>query len=166
MLVSNAVLQTLVARFWSKNDARKELPMPSAANGLILAGRHTRVTCTVASGHRGPGLSIIWLKGEHDAATVGGLRMLLSVEIASTTNDLIVDLTDVTFMGSSTLRVLVSASSELGQQGRNLSARGTPPCVRRLFELANVAPLPAPAFTPGCSDRQYPMPRPANRDTL
>ena len=119
--------------------------MPSAANGLILAGRHTRVTCAVASGHRGPGLSIIWLKGEHDAATVGDLRTLLSVEVASTTNDLIVDLTDVTFMGSSTLMVLVSANAALGQQGRNLSARGTPPCVRRLFELANLAPLPAPA---------------------
>ena len=119
--------------------------MPPAANGLILAGRHTRVTCAVASGHRGPGLSIIWLKGEHDAATVGDLRTLLSVEVASTTNDLIVDLTDVTFMGSSTLMVLVSANAALGQQGRNLSARGTPRCVRRLFELANVAPLPAPA---------------------
>ena len=120
--------------------------MPPAANGLILAGRQTRVTCAVPSGYLGPGLSIVWLKGEHDAATVGDLRTLLSVEIASTTNDLIVDLTDVTFMGSSTLRVLVSASSELGQQGRTLSARGTPRCVRRMFELANVAPLPAPAL--------------------
>ena len=128
--------------------------MPPAANGLLLAGGHTRVTCAVASGHRGPGLSIIWLKGEHDAATVGDLLTLLSVEIASTTNDLIVDLTDVTFMGSSTLMVLVSANAALGQQGRNLSARGTPHCVRRLFELANVAPLIASTFTPGCSPRQ------------
>ena len=116
------------------------------ATGFIFAGGHTRVTCAVANGRRGPGLSIIWLKGEHDAATVGGLQLLLSVEIANTMNDFIVDLTDVTFMGSATLRVLVSANAELDHQGRSLSARGTPPNVRRLFELANVAPLPAPAL--------------------
>ena len=116
--------------------------MPPSNRRPIVAGGHTRVTSTVGIDHRHPGFTVIWLKDEHDEATVGGLRTLLSIEIASTMNDLVLDLTDVTFMGCSTLAVLVSANAALVQQGRHLAARGTPRCVRRLFELSNVAALP------------------------
>ena len=114
------------------------------SNGLNPAGEQTRVTCAVTDG--GPGITVIWLKGAHGAATTGDLQKLLSFEIDSTINDLILDLTDVTSMDRSTLTMLVKANVDLGQNGRHLLARGTPSCVRRLFAQCNVAPLPAPSL--------------------
>ena len=128
--------------FRSKTTPREELPMPHS-NGLHAAVEQTRVTCAVIDG--GPGITIIWLKGAHGAATTEVLRKLLSVEIDNTINDLILDLTDVTSMDRSTLTTLLTANVDLNHNGRHLLARGTPSCVRRLFAQCNVAPLPAPS---------------------
>ena len=83
--------------------------------------------------------TIVWLGGEHDAATVHELRGALGRAVAADHNDLVVDVADVTFMNAATLGALIGARNTLRKQDRFITVRGSTRCVDRLFELCDVA---------------------------
>jgi anti-sigma B factor antagonist len=63
-----------------------------------------------------------------DAATIGSVRV-------------VVDLSDVEFLDSTGLRVLLTARERLQERGQELRLRPGPPVVQRLFELTQTAGL-------------------------
>ncbi len=62
----------------------------------------------------------VWLRGEHDAATVASLSDVLAQAMAQDRSDLEVDLSGVTFMGAATVDVIMRARSFLNQRSRAL----------------------------------------------
>lgn len=96
-------------------------------------------------GHRRPGSdpvrTVVHVRGEHDIAT----RVHLSATIARAAQldgaDIIVDLSDVTFMDASTIGALVVARSSLRAHSRSLSVRAPSPQARRLLDLCGLAGL-------------------------
>jgi anti-anti-sigma factor len=67
--------------------------------------------------------TIVWVMGEHDAATVAELSLVLSKAIAGTRSDVIVDLSGVEFMGVAPVAVLLRAQGFLERRGRSLALR-------------------------------------------
>ena len=76
----------------------------------------------------------ITLAGEIDASTVPALVKQLD----ATTDDVIVDLSDIGFIDSSGLRALIGAHQTIDGRGSKLTLRGPSPAVIRLFELSGV----------------------------
>ena len=76
----------------------------------------------------------ITLSGEIDASTVPTLVKHLD----ATTDDVIVDLSEVGFIDSSGLRALIGAHQTLDGRGSTLTLRSPSPAVMRLFELSSV----------------------------
>lgn len=76
------------------------------------------------------------LLGELDASTADELRTVLE-SIAETRGDIELDCSELTFMDSSGLHVLLGAARELGTDGRLLVSNPTS-TVRRLLSLTGV----------------------------
>ena len=57
------------------------------------------------------GGAVVWLSGEHDLTTRRQLRDVLAFEFSVDDSDVIVDLSDVTFMDCSTVGVLIGGKS-------------------------------------------------------
>lgn len=87
------------------------------------------------------GPRIVSLHGEHDCSTADDLVALLSDAIALDDADLVVDLRDVTFIGASTLGVLVRIHSTLGVQGRILALRSPSSLARRVLDICGLNDL-------------------------
>lgn len=77
--------------------------------------------------------SVVPLVGDLDMAALPELRTLLRRAIADPSRDVVVDLSEVTFMDCSALGLLMSARARLG--GR-LWLRGIPPSVTWLLRVA------------------------------
>jgi anti-anti-sigma factor len=88
-----------------------------------------------------PGARVVSLHGEYDSAHADDLVALLAGAMEYDEVDLIVDLRDVTFLGASTLRVLVRIRSVLGQQGRSLALRSPSRVTRRMLEICGLSDL-------------------------
>lgn len=88
---------------------------------------------------------IVWLRGEHDAATVAELSDILARAIAVGDGDLIIDMCDVTFIATATIGVLVKTRDRLRFGSRSLSVRSPSPCARRMLEVCRLTDLIAPA---------------------
>lgn len=97
---------------------------------------------TLAESRRGSGV-VLAATGEIDVATGPQLRAALAAALAGPGVDaVIVDLTGVTFMGSTGIAVLVDANWEAGQRSKNLRlVLGAGQAVRRPLEAAGVASL-------------------------
>jgi len=78
---------------------------------------------------------VVWLGGEHDLSTVGELSAALAHAITLDDVDVVVDLTQVEYMGAVTLGVLCRARELLHAREPCLVLRSPPRCVRRLLEL-------------------------------
>jgi anti-anti-sigma factor len=78
--------------------------------------------------------TVVWLGGEHDEATRGRLARALA-EASQLEGDVVVDLSDVTFMDASTVGALVGAGQDLRQQSRSFGLRSPSPSARRALEL-------------------------------
>lgn len=94
----------------------------------------------------GPGTVVVSVTGEIDVVTVTGLRRELAVLVDDeSVSSLVVDLSGVSFVGSSGLAELVEAESELDARGGTLRVVvGQQPAVVRAFTasgLAEVFPL-------------------------
>jgi anti-anti-sigma factor len=70
----------------------------------------------LAPGHPGPDDVVVWLRGEHDTSTDGELRLTLARAIALDGAGLVLDLSEVTFMGASTLEVIARTREFLRRQ--------------------------------------------------
>lgn len=75
---------------------------------------------------------VVWLEGEVDMASAGDLRSAL---IERENGPLVVDVSNLTFMDSSGLKVLIQAAASRNGSGSMVLRRPTR-SVRRLLELA------------------------------
>lgn len=82
----------------------------------------------------GHGAAVLRLVGEIDLATVDQFRAALDDLLKNHPSDVIIDATDVNFMDSNGLHVLVEGKRVIHERGRNIVLISSP-SVRRLLEL-------------------------------
>jgi len=96
-------------------------------------------------GHRRPGSdplrTVVQVRGEHDIATRAHLSATIARAAQLDDADILVDLSDVTFMDASTIGALVVARNSLRARARSLSVRAPSPRARRLLDLCGLAGL-------------------------
>lgn len=85
--------------------------------------------------------TVVRLRGEHDVSTVAALSETMARAIARDDADLVVDLSEVQFMGAATVGVIVRARELLGLRSRSLALRSPSRCARRVFDLCGHADL-------------------------
>ena len=85
------------------------------------------------------GMTVIALKGELDMAAAPALRS--RVDDAAGRRALVLDLGEVTFVDSSTLKELLRATTELERYETRFVLAAVPPAVQRLLELTRTAEL-------------------------
>ena len=90
---------------------------------------------------REAGHTVVWLQGEQDAASVRGLCHVLAAESASSDADIIVDLTDVTFIDAATVGALLRGRNFLRSRSRELTLRSPPRCARRVLDVCGLNDL-------------------------
>ena len=84
------------------------------------------------------GVVVLDLTGEHDLATSGEIRTVLDA-LAETSDLLVVDLTEATFVDSSLLESLVQAERTATSNGARLRVQlGETPIVRTAFEVSGL----------------------------
>lgn len=88
-----------------------------------------------------PQRTVVWLTGEHDIATSMELSVTLAEAAGRDDADIVVDLSDVTFMDASTIDALVVARDDLRACSRSLHVRTPTPRARRLFNLCGLADM-------------------------
>ncbi len=92
-----------------------------------------------------PDVVVLWLRGEHDISTDGALRLTLARAIALGGAGLVLDLSEVTFMGASTLEVIAQTREFLRQQSASLTVRSPSAFVRRIISVCGLDDLLGPS---------------------
>jgi anti-anti-sigma factor len=92
------------------------------------------VSCVVSA----DGQATVRLHGEHDIATSAGLGVALAGAWAATTDDVLVDLSEVTFMGAATVSALIAAGVGCSTDGRALVLQSPSTRARRLLDVCGV----------------------------
>jgi anti-sigma B factor antagonist len=87
------------------------------------------------------GETLVRAAGELDVNTAPELREQLARLIAEDTRRIVVDLSDVSFVDSTALSVLVSALKRLRQADGDLELASPNPSVRRVFEITGLTRL-------------------------
>jgi anti-anti-sigma factor len=104
---------------------------------------------------RAPVRTVVRLRGEHDLSTVDALSESLAAAIALDDVDVVVDMSEVQFMGAATVGVLIRARELLRMRSRSLVVRSPSWCARRVLESCGdtelldgveATPLSAPAL--------------------
>ena len=85
--------------------------------------------------------TVVWLRGEHDVSTVAALSEVMARAIALDDADVVVDLSDVQFMGAATVGVIVRAREFLRLRSRLLVLRSPSECVRRIVDVCGQSDL-------------------------
>jgi anti-sigma B factor antagonist len=80
----------------------------------------------------------VLVRGEVDLTESGELRAVLADACAGPHRTAIVDLSGVTFMGSSGMGVLAQQYHTMAAEGRALQVTGCPPRLRRAFEVTGL----------------------------
>ena len=88
--------------------------------------------------HGAPGVAV---RGEVDIETVPTLQRELDAAIRESAGAFVLDLSDVLFMDSSGLNVILRARGLLGREERALAVVCPPGPARRLFETVGIADL-------------------------
>jgi len=86
----------------------------------------------------GDGCRVVHVRGELDLAVAGQLTKQLC-DLAG--SDVVVDLSDLTFIDAAGLRALVTANHKVRSHGHQLTVRGAHGLVRRVFEVTRLAGL-------------------------
>jgi anti-sigma B factor antagonist len=84
------------------------------------------------------GRTVVIVHGALDLIEAADLREVLVRVCGADCPHVVLDLTDVTFVGSSALGVIVQTQGELAQRSRTLVLRGTSPSIRRAFEITRL----------------------------
>jgi anti-anti-sigma factor len=97
---------------------------------------------SVSVAHRGAERSardgvavVVWLSGEHDLSTVAELSEAMARAIAVGGADVVVDASEVEFMGAATVGVLRATWELLRSRSRSLTLRSPSSSTRRILEL-------------------------------
>lgn len=84
------------------------------------------------------GQIVLSLAGELDPHTASTLQDVLDRVLADDSSSLLLDLTELKFIDSSGLRVLIDAHRTLSEGGRELVVRNPSSTARRLFEITKL----------------------------
>jgi anti-sigma B factor antagonist len=84
------------------------------------------------------GRVVVVVRGALDLLEAAELRTILNRVCVSDCPDVVLDLSDVTFVGSSGLGVMIEAQQMLQRNRRRLVLRGTAPAIRRAFEITHL----------------------------
>lgn len=90
-------------------------------------------------GERATPCTIVWLRGEHDVATVSGLSDTLAEALDRDDANVIVDLRAVEFMGAATIGVLLRARKLLRLRNRTLTLRTPSAAARRIIDACGLS---------------------------
>lgn len=93
--------------------------------------------------------SIVWLRGDHDLATDGALVRVLGEAIAANDAPLIVDMSDLRFIGASTLGIIVATRQFLAQHCRSLTVRSPSARVEHIIGICHLEFLLSPGGDEG-----------------
>ena len=96
---------------------------------------------------------VIWLVGEQDAATVPLLAQALERAAGTDAADIVIDLSETTFIDAAIVGELVRSQRLLRQRSRNLSLRAVSGFTRRVLEICDVTSLLDPAPGGGSAGR-------------
>jgi anti-anti-sigma factor len=86
-------------------------------------------------------LTVVWLAGEHDMSTVRMLAETLAKAISRNDADLVVDLSEVTFLSAATVEELVRCRVFLRDHSRDLALRAPSPRAWRILEICGLTTL-------------------------
>ena len=111
------------------------LPSPARASDKIGAILGVQVV------HVGADRAVVALRGEADASTTATLSFALSRVIASRAGDVVIDLGQLDFVDTATVRVIATAHHLLADQGRTLAVRSPSRLGRRLLDLFDLTHL-------------------------
>jgi anti-sigma B factor antagonist len=89
----------------------------------------------------GPGAKVIHIVGEIDMCTADDFASAVTDELTGTVDSLVINLAEVTFIGSAGLAVLVEARTRAMDLGIALGVDAPHRAVRRPFELTGLADL-------------------------
>ena len=81
---------------------------------------------------------LLVLTGEFDVRSTMEVRTALYEKLAGCDEDVVVDLTGVTTIDVTALKVLAAATVRASREGRHLVLRGTGPAVRRMLHLSRL----------------------------
>jgi len=90
---------------------------------------------------RNPDRTVVWLRGEHDVSTVAALSEVMARAIALDDADVVVDLSEVQFMGAATVGVIIRARQFLRLRSRSLVLRSPSECARRILDVCGHSDL-------------------------
>jgi anti-anti-sigma factor len=90
---------------------------------------------------RNPDRTVVWLRGEHDVSTVAALSETMARAIALDDADVVVDLSDVQFMGAATVGVIIRAREFLRLRSRSLVLRSPSERARRILDVCGHSDL-------------------------
>ncbi|MEO7427771.1 MAG: STAS domain-containing protein [Acidimicrobiales bacterium] len=85
--------------------------------------------------------TLVWLRGEHDLATVSELAATMARAIALDGADLVVDLSQVEFMDGSTVQVLERSREFLRSRTRSLQLRAPSVSAQLVLDLCGLRHL-------------------------
>ena len=91
---------------------------------------------------------VMRMTGDYDVATVGALSAIFSSAIAFGDGDLVVDLSEVSFMDAATIGVIVRADAFLAGHARAMRLRDPSRCARRILGICGLDAL----IQPGADD--------------
>ncbi|CAM3475691.1 STAS domain-containing protein [Nocardioides dubius] len=78
------------------------------------------------------------LAGEFDVRSTTEVRDAIHQHLFGEDRDLLIDITDVTVIDHTALRVLAAATRLAGRRGRQVTLRGAGPAVRRMLHMTHL----------------------------
>jgi anti-sigma B factor antagonist len=79
--------------------------------------------------------TVVRLAGDHDLSTVPALTEAFGRAVSADRTDVLLDLSEVTFIDASTVNVLLSLRSSLAENSRTLTIHEPAACVSRLLAI-------------------------------
>lgn len=84
---------------------------------------------------------VVWLEGEQDLFTATSLRDVLTAATTASDGDIVIDLSQVTFIDASALAVIVRDRNRLQRMHRCLTVRAPSRPARRILDVCNLGDL-------------------------
>ncbi len=99
--------------------------------------------------------NVVWVRGAQDASTAVALCMTVARAIAFDDTDLVIDLSEVTFMDTATVAVMIRAEAFLQDRSRSLTLRSPSAQAWRVLRVGGLADLvvPRPTTAPSYGNR-------------
>jgi anti-anti-sigma factor len=85
--------------------------------------------------------TVVWLSGSYDMVTVSGLADTLAAAVTRDSDDVVVDLSGMTFIDAVTLEVLTRCNRILEAHDRSLVLRGPSRAARILLDVHGLVDL-------------------------